>query len=127
MFSPKSAISFSIFFYIIPITKCQKIVKIAYHKSSNIYLVSGLKCQKLNLHTRIYTRMPLPVLCSGYYMMVNTGLDILPSGAASVLSSPLRHGTARTECVHFWYHMGGGAYPGETLARTEKHRTYTKE
>ncbi|XP_062291219.1 apical endosomal glycoprotein [Scomber scombrus] len=43
----------------------------------------------------------------GFYMMVNTGADILPSGATSVLTSPLRHGMAKTECVHFWYHMGG--------------------
>ena len=57
--------------------------------------------------------------------MVNTGADILPSGVTSVLSSPLRHGTAKTECVHFWYHMGG-VDPGETPAHTEKHQTCLK-
>ncbi|XP_034565719.1 apical endosomal glycoprotein [Notolabrus celidotus] len=43
----------------------------------------------------------------GYYMMANTGADILPSGGTTVLTSPVRHGTTKTECVHFWYHMGG--------------------
>ncbi|XP_031133327.1 apical endosomal glycoprotein isoform X1 [Sander lucioperca] len=43
----------------------------------------------------------------GFYMMVNTGADILPSGRASVLASPVRQGNAKTECVHFWYYMGG--------------------
>uniref|UniRef100_A0A8C3A127 MAM domain-containing protein n=1 Tax=Cyclopterus lumpus TaxID=8103 RepID=A0A8C3A127_CYCLU len=43
----------------------------------------------------------------GFYMMVNTGANFLPSGGTSVLASPVRQGTAKTECVHFWYHMGG--------------------
>ncbi|XP_071322450.1 apical endosomal glycoprotein [Trachinotus anak] len=43
----------------------------------------------------------------GFYMMANTGANILPSGSSSVLTSPVRQGTALTECVHFWYHMGG--------------------
>ncbi|XP_067430915.1 apical endosomal glycoprotein isoform X1 [Thunnus thynnus] len=43
----------------------------------------------------------------GYYMMVNTGAKILPSGGTSVLTSPVRHGTMKTECVNFWYHTDG--------------------
>ncbi|XP_068585715.1 apical endosomal glycoprotein isoform X1 [Cebidichthys violaceus] len=43
----------------------------------------------------------------GFYMMVNTGVRFLPSGGASALTSPVRQGNAKTECVHFWYHMGG--------------------
>ncbi|XP_070706487.1 apical endosomal glycoprotein [Pempheris klunzingeri] len=43
----------------------------------------------------------------GFYMMANTGANILPSGGTAVLTSPVRQGTAKTECVHFWYHMGG--------------------
>nr|XP_015798985.2 apical endosomal glycoprotein [Nothobranchius furzeri] len=43
----------------------------------------------------------------GYYMMVNTDAAILPPGTAAVLTSPVRQGTTRTECVNFWYHMGG--------------------
>ncbi|XP_058472794.1 apical endosomal glycoprotein [Solea solea] len=43
----------------------------------------------------------------GFYMMANTGADVLPSGSATVLTSPVRQGTTKTECVHFWYHMGG--------------------
>ncbi|XP_044029538.1 apical endosomal glycoprotein isoform X2 [Siniperca chuatsi] len=43
----------------------------------------------------------------GFYMMANTGANILPSGGTAVLTSPVRKGTAKTECVHFWYHMGG--------------------
>lgn len=42
----------------------------------------------------------------GCYMMVNTGSNILPAGAVSVLSSPLHYGTSLTQCLHFWYHMG---------------------
>lgn len=43
----------------------------------------------------------------GFYMMANTGADVLPSGGTTVLNSPVRQGTANTECVSFWYHMGG--------------------
>ncbi|XP_051268409.1 apical endosomal glycoprotein [Dicentrarchus labrax] len=43
----------------------------------------------------------------GFYMMANTGADILPFGDAAVLTSPVRKGIAKTECVHFWYHIGG--------------------
>ncbi|XP_030004444.1 apical endosomal glycoprotein isoform X1 [Sphaeramia orbicularis] len=47
----------------------------------------------------------------GFYMMVNTGSDLLPAGGTSTLASPVRYGTAHTHCLHFWYHMGG-ADPG---------------
>lgn len=43
----------------------------------------------------------------GFYMMTNTGADFLSSGGTTVLNSPVRQGAAKTECVHFWYHMGG--------------------
>ncbi|XP_070781146.1 apical endosomal glycoprotein [Enoplosus armatus] len=43
----------------------------------------------------------------GFYMMANTGAHILPSGGTAVLTSPVRQWTAKTECVHFWYQMGG--------------------
>nr|XP_046231633.1 apical endosomal glycoprotein [Scatophagus argus] len=43
----------------------------------------------------------------GFYMMADTRANILPSGATTVLTSPVRQRTARTECVHFWYHMEG--------------------
>ncbi|KAM9841716.1 apical endosomal glycoprotein [Aulostomus maculatus] len=43
----------------------------------------------------------------GFYMMVNTRRNFLPSGGNTVLISPVRQGTAKTECLHFWYHMGG--------------------
>uniref|UniRef100_A0A8C6TLB0 MAM domain-containing protein n=1 Tax=Neogobius melanostomus TaxID=47308 RepID=A0A8C6TLB0_9GOBI len=43
----------------------------------------------------------------GYYMMVNSGSDVLHSGAVSSLTSPVYYGTSRTECLQFWYHMGG--------------------
>ncbi|CAJ1070802.1 LOW QUALITY PROTEIN: apical endosomal glycoprotein-like [Xyrichtys novacula] len=44
---------------------------------------------------------------NGFYMMANTGKEFLPSGDKTVLTSPVRQGIARTECVHFWYQMGG--------------------
>ncbi|XP_068609348.1 apical endosomal glycoprotein [Brachionichthys hirsutus] len=43
----------------------------------------------------------------GFYMMVNTGANILPPGQKGVLTSLVRQGVAKTECIHFWYHMGG--------------------
>uniref|UniRef100_A0A3Q1HBY1 MAM domain-containing protein n=1 Tax=Anabas testudineus TaxID=64144 RepID=A0A3Q1HBY1_ANATE len=43
----------------------------------------------------------------GFYMMANTGANILPSGSTTVLTSPVRQATAKTECVNFWYQMGG--------------------
>lgn len=62
---------------------------------------------------------PLPDICSGFYMMANTGANVLPSGETAVLTSPVRQGTAKTECLHFWYHMGG-VNPGETPSHTLK-------
>uniref|UniRef100_A0A3Q3FYI5 MAM domain-containing protein n=1 Tax=Labrus bergylta TaxID=56723 RepID=A0A3Q3FYI5_9LABR len=43
----------------------------------------------------------------GFYMMANSGADILPSGGKTVLTSLIRKGTTKTECAHFWYHMEG--------------------
>ncbi|KAK2888523.1 apical endosomal glycoprotein [Channa argus] len=43
----------------------------------------------------------------GFYMMANTGKNFLSSGQTAVLTSPVRQGIAKTECVHFWYRMGG--------------------
>uniref|UniRef100_A0A3B5AVT8 MAM domain containing 4 n=1 Tax=Stegastes partitus TaxID=144197 RepID=A0A3B5AVT8_9TELE len=43
----------------------------------------------------------------GFYMMVNSGATVLPSGGTTVLTSSVRQGTTKTECVSFWYHMGG--------------------
>uniref|UniRef100_A0A3Q0T4Q7 MAM domain-containing protein n=1 Tax=Amphilophus citrinellus TaxID=61819 RepID=A0A3Q0T4Q7_AMPCI len=42
----------------------------------------------------------------GFYMVVNTSASVLPSGSTAVLTSLVHQGTARTECLHFWYHMG---------------------
>lgn len=58
--------------------------------------------------------------CPGFYMMANTGADILSSGGTTRLSSPVHQGAVRTECVHFWYHMGG-ENPGEMLSNTHAH------
>ncbi|GLD73527.1 apical endosomal glycoprotein isoform X1, partial [Lates japonicus] len=43
----------------------------------------------------------------GFYMMANTGERFLPSGSSAVLTSPVHQGTAKTDCVQFWYQMGG--------------------
>lgn len=51
-------------------------------------------------------------------MMANTGANILPPGDTAVLTSPVRQGTSKTECLHFWYHMGG-VNPGETPSHTK--------
>lgn len=63
-------------------------------------------------------------------MMVNTAASILPAGGTAVLTSPVRQGTAKPECVHFWYHMGG-VEPGETRpqakASTKKKNTFTRK
>ncbi|XP_019735215.1 apical endosomal glycoprotein isoform X2 [Hippocampus comes] len=42
----------------------------------------------------------------GFYMMVQTGGSVLPAGAITTLTSPVRIGKAHTECLNFWYHMG---------------------
>uniref|UniRef100_A0A667Y0Y2 MAM domain-containing protein n=1 Tax=Myripristis murdjan TaxID=586833 RepID=A0A667Y0Y2_9TELE len=44
---------------------------------------------------------------SGYYMMAHTDAEILPVDKTTTLASPIRLGVARTECLSFWYHMGG--------------------
>lgn len=46
-------------------------------------------------------------ITSGYYMLAHSGVDVLPQGSVVTLSSPVRHGLTLTECVYFWYHMGG--------------------
>ncbi|KAF6715372.1 Apical endosomal glycoprotein [Oryzias melastigma] len=43
----------------------------------------------------------------GFYMMVNTDSSVLPRGKAAVLTSLVRAKTTKTECLSFWYHMGG--------------------
>ncbi|KAK3524127.1 hypothetical protein QTP70_018036, partial [Hemibagrus guttatus] len=43
----------------------------------------------------------------GYYMLAHSGLNALPQGSVTTLTSPIRHGVTHTECVHFWYNMGG--------------------
>ncbi|KAM9735076.1 apical endosomal glycoprotein isoform 1-T1 [Menidia menidia] len=65
------------------------------HRSGHSSMASGPKTD----HT-LETEM-------GYYMMVNTGATILPLGATAVLTSPIRQGIINTECLNFWYHMGG--------------------
>lgn len=45
-------------------------------------------------------------------MLVDTAATNLPSGDTAVLTSPVHPGTTKTECVQFWYHMGG-VNPGE--------------
>lgn len=57
-------------------------------------------------------------------MMVDTDKAILPAGATSVLTSLAQLGSTRTECVYFWYHMGGGN-PGEQSSHTEHTLTAT--
>ncbi|KAJ0057766.1 hypothetical protein NL108_017681, partial [Boleophthalmus pectinirostris] len=48
---------------------------------------------------------------TGYYMLLNSGADMLPAGSVSTLASPLTQGTSKTHCLQFWYHMGGDS-PG---------------
>ncbi|CAN9504832.1 unnamed protein product [Ophioblennius macclurei] len=43
----------------------------------------------------------------GFYMLADTSDSSLPSGASTVLTSPVRHGTSKTECLNLWYHTGG--------------------
>lgn len=54
----------------------------------------------------------------GFYMMANTGANILPPGKTAVLTSPVHQGI--TKCVHFWYHIGG-ENPGKKPSHTETH------
>ncbi|XP_061657393.1 apical endosomal glycoprotein [Syngnathoides biaculeatus] len=41
----------------------------------------------------------------GSYILVKTGGNVLPVGATTTLTSPVRQGTDKTECINFWYHM----------------------
>ena len=50
-------------------------------------------------------------------MMADSDVEILPQGSVATLTSPVRVGVAQTECVHFWYHMGG-ENPGEYIPFT---------
>ncbi|XP_053334693.1 apical endosomal glycoprotein [Clarias gariepinus] len=43
----------------------------------------------------------------GYYMLAHSGMDVLPQGSVTTLTSPVRRGSTHTECVYFWYNMGG--------------------
>ncbi|TSK72085.1 Glutamine synthetase [Bagarius yarrelli] len=43
----------------------------------------------------------------GYYMLAHSGVDDLPRGSVTTLNSPVRRGLTFTECVYFWYTMGG--------------------
>ncbi|KAF7696752.1 hypothetical protein HF521_005170 [Silurus meridionalis] len=43
----------------------------------------------------------------GYYMLAHSGVDVLPQGSVTTLISPVRYGVTHTECVYFWYNMGG--------------------
>lgn len=56
---------------------------------------------------------PCHVGCTGFYMMASTAANVLPAGRTAVLVSPVHPGNAKTECVHFWYNVGG-ENPGET-------------
>ncbi|KAG7476848.1 hypothetical protein MATL_G00087170 [Megalops atlanticus] len=44
---------------------------------------------------------------AGYYMIADTSVEVLPLGSMTNLTSPSRSAAPQTECVHFWYHMGG--------------------
>ncbi|XP_053504858.1 apical endosomal glycoprotein [Ictalurus furcatus] len=47
----------------------------------------------------------------GFYMLAHSGVDVLPQGSVATLNSPVRRGLTHTECVYFWYNMGGD-HPG---------------
>lgn len=61
---------------------------------------------------------------AGFYMMINTAANQLPAGQAGHLVSPLRTGSTKTECVSFWYYMGG-MNPGETPGLPAHHTLTT--
>ncbi|XP_030625025.1 apical endosomal glycoprotein isoform X2 [Chanos chanos] len=44
---------------------------------------------------------------TGYYMMIHSGTETLPQGSVSTLTSPVHRGVDYTECLQFWYYMGG--------------------
>ncbi|XP_063067115.1 apical endosomal glycoprotein [Engraulis encrasicolus] len=62
---------------------------------------------------------------NGFYMVVNTGADVLPPGDVSILTSPPHMGTTRMQCVHFWYHSQG-KHSG-SLSVYVKHGSETRE
>ncbi|XP_057674321.1 apical endosomal glycoprotein [Corythoichthys intestinalis] len=43
----------------------------------------------------------------GFYIMVQTGGNVLPAGATTTLTSPVEQGTTKTRCLNFWYHLRG--------------------
>lgn len=43
---------------------------------------------------------------NGFYMLANTGVNVLPQGSVTTLTSSFRSASSG-ECVHFWYHTGG--------------------
>ncbi|XP_028318573.1 apical endosomal glycoprotein [Gouania willdenowi] len=47
----------------------------------------------------------------GSYMLLDTSESLLPSGGSALITSPSHKGTAHTDCLSFWFHMGG-AKPG---------------
>lgn len=73
---------------------------------------SGGRYTMLHAEERTSVIFPCPVDGTGFYMMASTGADILSAGQTTVLASPVHPGNAKTECVQFWYYMGGET-PGE--------------
>ncbi|XP_035245998.1 apical endosomal glycoprotein isoform X1 [Anguilla anguilla] len=43
----------------------------------------------------------------GYYMITDSSANFLPEGHVTTLTSQPRDRVPNTECVRFWYHMGG--------------------
>lgn len=80
---------------------------------SRTYCSPGLVESSLEPEEKVHVRVVALLVPAGFYMMVNTGANYLPSGQAGSLVSPFRKGSTKTECVSFWYHMGG-MNPGET-------------
>lgn len=76
----------------------------------------GRHCKMLDNEDRSNVSFPRPVGCTGFYFLANTAANVLPAGKAAVLVSPVRPGNGKTECVHFWYNMGGKT-PGKTPLR----------
>lgn len=70
------------------------------------------------LHAAERTSMifPCSVDGTGFYMMASTGADVLSAGQTTVLVSPVHLGNAKTQCVQFWYYMGGET-PGEITCK----------
>lgn len=77
---------------------------------------SGGRYTMLHAAERTSVIFPCPVDGAGFYMMASTGADILSAGQTTVLVSPVHPGIAKTECVQFWYYMGGES-PGEITCK----------